>query len=204
MKHDKRRRTDAQKRKTREKHLATADKKRRQALWQRSEAAAHAASYPINALITVLSDSENIKIVSDSLWRRLRRLMARHGLPFYAMRGPEYAPRHKLHLHIALHLPEALYGDVAAILADVTNKSMAPFIYLEGRRLGGSYGVVTKSQDPTWMLQRHVKWAGGSYLKLVKYTAKGAGKAKAIGRHQRSGELIDLTKAYDTPERAAA
>lgn len=204
MKHDKRRRTDAQKRKTREKQLATADKKRRQALWQRSEAAARAAGYPINAQITVLSDPENIKSVSDSLWRRLRRLMARHRLPFYAMRGPEYAPRHKLHLHIATHLPEALYGDVAAILADVTGAEMAPWFDVAGRRLGWLHGVVTKSADKTWMMQRHVEWAGGSYWDLVKYTAKGAGKAKAIGRHQRSGELIDLTKAYDTPKRAAA
>lgn len=204
MKHDRRRRTDAQKRKTREKQLATADKKRRVAEWRNSELAARQAGYPINALITVLSDAENIERVAASLWRRLRRLMARHGVPFYVFRGPEYAPRRGLHLHLALHLPEALYGDVAAILADVTGAAMAPWFDVAGRRLGWCHGVVTKSADKTWMLQRYVASAGGSHWQLVEYAAKGSGKAKAIGRHQRSGELIDLTKAYDTPKRAAA
>lgn len=195
MKKDNRHRTEAQKQRTRQRLAAKADKKRRVAEWRSSELAARQAGYPINALITVLSDAENIERIAASLWRRLRRLMTRHGLPFYAFRGPEYAPRRGLHLHMPMHLTEAMYGDVAAILADVTGAAMAPWFDVAGRRLGGLHGVVTKSADKTWMLQRYVASAGGSHWQLVEYAAKGSGKEKAIGRHQRSGALIELTRA---------
>ena len=195
MKKDNRHRTEAQKQRTRQRLAAKADRQRRVAEWRSSELAARRAGYPIDAHITVLSDAENIERIAASLWRRLRRLMARHGVPFYVFRGPEYAPPRGLHLHLALHLPEALYGDVAAILADVTGAGMAPWFDVAGRRLGWLHGVVTKSADKTWMLQRYVEGAGGSHWQLVEYAAKGSGKEKAIGRHQRSGALIELTRA---------
>jgi len=196
MKKDNRHRTEAQKQRTRQRLAAKADRQRRVAEWRSSELAARRAGYPIDAHITVLSDAENIERIAASLWRRLRRLMARHGLPFCAFRGPEYAPRRGLHLHIALHLTEALYDDVAAILADVTGAGMAPWgLVVEGRPLGRLHGVVTKSADTTWMLQRYVASAGGSHWQLVEYAAKGSGKEKTIGRHQRSGALIELTRA---------
>lgn len=195
MKKDRRRRTDTQKRRTRERLRQAVDKKRRQEDWQASEAATRAAGYPLDAHITVLSDAASIEAVSAALWRRLRRLMARRGLPFYTARGPEYAPGRGLHLHIVLHLPETLYGEVAEMLAEVTGAQMAPWFDVAGRRLGPLHGVVTKSADPTWMLQRYVESAGGSHWQLVEYAAKGDGKRKAIGRHQRSGALIELTRA---------
>lgn len=195
MKKDNRHRTEAQKQRTRKRLAAKADKKRRVAEWRSSELAARQAGYPINALITVLSDAENIEQVAASLWRRLRRLMTRRGFPFYVFRGPEYAPRRGLHLHLALHLPETLYGDVAAILVETTGAEMSPWFDVAGARLGRLHGVVTKSADTTWMLQRYVASAGGSHWQLVEYAAKGSGKEKAIGRHQRSGALIELTRA---------
>ena len=195
MKKDNRHRTEAQKQRTRHRLAAKADRQRRVAEWRSSELAARRAGYPVDAHITVLSDAENIERIAASLWRRLRRLMARHGVPFYVFRGPEYAPRRGLHLHLALHLPEALYGDVAAILADTTGAEMSPWFDVAGARLGRLHGVVTKSADKTWMLQRYVEGAGGSHWQLVEYAAKGSGKEKAIGRHQRSGALIELTRA---------
>lgn len=199
MKKDNRHRTEAQKQQTRRRaqhenqKLKTAQ---RTECWRKSELAARQAGDPINAQITVLSDAENIERIAASLWRRLRRLMARYGSPFYAFRGPEYAPRRGLHLHIALHLPEALYDDVAAILVETTGAGMAPWGFdVAGRRLGKLHGIVTKSADTTWMLQRYVASAGGSHWQLVEYAAKGSGKEKAIGRHQRSGALIELTRA---------
>lgn len=195
MKKDRRRRTEAQKRATRQRLAAKADRERRLPEWRKSAEAAHQDGCPINAHITVLSDPENIERVSTSLWRRLRRLMARRGVPFYALRGPEYAPRRGLHLHIALHLPEALYDDVAAILAEITGAEMAPWFDVAGRQLRKLYGIVTKSTNKSWMLQRYVAGAGGSHWKLVEYVAKGSGKEKAIGRHQRSDALIELTRA---------
>lgn len=196
MKKDMRRRTEAVKLQTRRRQAAKADKARRFPKWRRSELAARRAGYPLDAHITVLSDAASIEAVSAALWRRLRRLMERGALPFVACRGPEYAPRRGLHLHVALHLPESLYADVAAILADVTGAGKAPWFDEAGRRLGSlTYGVVTKSADATWMLQRYIESAGGSHWQLVEYAAKGDGKHRAIGRHQRSGALIALTQA---------
>ena len=198
MKKDNRHRTEAQKQQTRRRaqhenqKLKTAQ---RTGVWRKSELATRQAGYPIDAHITVLSDAENIEQVAASLWRRLRRLMTRRGFPFYVFRGPEYAPRRGLHLHLALHLPETLYGDVAAILVETTGAEMSPWFDVAGARLGRLHGVVTKSADTTWMLQRYVASAGGSHWQLVEYAAKGSGKEKAIGRHQRSGALIELTRA---------
>lgn len=168
---------------------------RRRAEWLASEAAARAAGLPINAQLTVLSKTEDIVTVTESLWRRLRRLMKRNALPFIAARAPEYAPG-KHHIHIVAHIPERLYGDVANIVSDVTETVMAPWFDTNGRRLGrnGPYGVVTMAHNGDWMLQRHVEGIGGSPAHLVGYGAKGQGKHRSIGRHQRSRHLIEITQ----------
>lgn len=195
-KQDKRRRTDAQKRLTKQKLLNKADRQRRLAEWRASEAAARAAGSPINAQLTVLSTSENMFAVTESLWRRLRRLMKRNTLPFIAARAPEYAPGKKHHIHIIAHIPERLYGDVAKIVSEVTETAMAPWFDTNGRRLGrdGPYGVVTMAHNGDWMFQRHVDCGGGSPARLVGYGAKGQGKHRSIGRHQRSKHLIEITR----------
>jgi len=192
---DKRTRTAAQKAKTRRARHARADVRRRTAEWVASAAAARAAGRPINAQLTILADADDIEVVTAAIWRRLRRLMKRNGLPFVAMRAPEYAPKRKHHLHIALHLPELLYGDVAAVLADATGAPMAAWFDARGRRLGRKlHGVICLAPDGSWMIQRHVEGIGGSGERLVTYTAKGSGKHRAIGRHQRSEDLVTLTK----------
>lgn len=195
-KQDKRRRTDAQKRQTKQRLLDDADRRRRIAEWRASEAAARAAGVPINAQLTVLSKTDDIVAVTESLWRRLRRLMGRKSLLFIAARAPEYAPGKKQHIHIVAHIPERLYGDVANIVSDVTKTAMAPWFDPNGRRLGrnGPYGVVTMAHNGAWMFQRHVDGIGGSPERLVKYGAKGQGKHRSIGRHQRSQHLIEITR----------
>jgi len=196
-KQDERRRTDAQKRQTKQRLLNEADRRRRHAEWLASEAAARAAGVPINAQLTVISKTEDIVAVTDRLWRRLRRLMARGALPFIAARAPEYAPG-KHHIHILAHIPERLYGEVANIVSDVTETVMAPWFDTNGQRLkhGGKtyYGVVTIAANGDWMLQRHVDGIGGSPMRLVAYGAKGQGKQRSIGRHQRSQHLIEITR----------
>jgi hypothetical protein len=195
-KQDKRRRTDAQKRQTKQRLLDDADRRRRLAEWRASEAAARAAGVPINAQLTVLSKTEDIAKVTASLWRRLRRLMKRNGLPFIAARAPEYAAGRKHHVHIIAHIPEHLYGDVANIVSDVTETVMAPWFDTNGRRLGrtGPYGVVTMAHNGDWMFQRHVDGIGGSPERLVRYGATGQGKHRSIGRHQRSQHLIEIAR----------
>jgi hypothetical protein len=195
-KQDERRRTDAQKRQTKQRLSDDADRRRRLAEWRASEAAARAAGVPINAQLTVLSKTDDIVAVTESLWRRLRRLMGRKSLLFIAARAPEYAPGKKHHIHIVAHIPERLYGDVANIVSDVTKTAMAPWFDPNGRRLGrnGPYGVVTMAHNGDWMFQRYVDGIGGSPELLVGYGAKGQGKHRSIGRHQRSQHLIEITR----------
>lgn len=150
----------------------------------------------MNAHITLIADQDEIEDNAASMWRRLRRLMQRHGLPFFALRGPEYAPSRGHHMHFVLHLPKTLYGDVAAMLADVTGEPMAWWFDVEGRDLGAkTKGVVCVSVDGRWMLQRHIEGIGGTDERLVEYASKSDGKHRSIGRHQRSADLIKLTKA---------
>ena len=194
---DGRRRSPAQKARTRLRRQAKADQRRRRSEWSRSVDATVQAGFPINAHITILSDVDHIEEITSAMWRRLRRLMQRKGLPFYAVRAPEYARNRGQHLHIALHLPPSLYGDVAAALVEVTGARMAGWFDVAGRSLGSTLGVVAKSSCGGWMLQRHVEDAGGCPKRLIAYAAKGDGKHKAIGRHQRSGELSQLTRLHE-------
>lgn len=193
---DGRRRSPAQKARTRRRRQAKADQRRRRQEWSQSVDATMRAGFPINAHITILSDVDHIEEVTSAMWRRLRRLMQRKGVPFYAVRAPEYARNRGQHLHIALHLPPSLYGDVATALVEVTGSPMAGWFDVAGRSLGNTLGVVTKSDCGGWMLQRHVDGAGGCPKRLITYAGKGDGKHKAVGRHQRSGELIQLTRQF--------
>lgn len=194
---DGRRRSPAQKARTRLRRQAKADQRRRRSEWSRSVDAAMQAGFPINTHVTVLSDVDHIEEITSAMWRRLRRLMQRKGLPFYAVRAPEYARNRGQHLHIALYLPPSLYGDVATALVEVTGARMAGWFDVAGRSLGSTLGVVAKSDCGGWMLQRHVEGAGGCPKRLIAYAAKGDGKHKAIGRHQRSGELTQLTREHE-------
>lgn len=201
---DGRRRSPAQKARTRLRRQAKADQRRRRQEWSRSVDATVVAGCPINAFITILSDAEHIEEVTSAIWRRLRRLMQRKDLPFYAVRAPEYARNRGQHLHIALHLPPTLYGDVATALVEVIGSPMAGWFDVAGRSLGNTLGVVTKSDCGDWMLQRHVEGAGGCPKRLMTYAGKGDGKHRSIGRHQRSGELVRLTREHESATAASS
>ena len=193
---DRRRRSPVQKARTQRRRQTEADKRRRRQEWSQSVDATVQAGCPIDTHITILSDAEHIEEVTSAIWRRLRRLMQRNGLPFYAARAPEYAVHRGQHLHIALHLPPSLYDDVATDLVEVTGAPRAGWFDVAGRNLGTTLGVITKSNCGGWMLQRQVEGAGGCPKRLVDYISKGDGKHKSIGRHQRSGELIQLTRQF--------
>jgi len=201
---DKRRRSPAQKERTRRGRQARADKRRRQTEWQTSTQAARRAGYMLDAHITVIAEWENIEAISAALWRRMRRLMQRNGLPFMAMRAPEYTPRRGHHMHMAQHLPERLYGDVASALEAVTGTAMARWFDVSGKSLGNVAGVVCMAADGSWMLQRHVDGLGGSDERLVQYASKSDGKHKTVGRHQRSAALVELTHRFSATSRGSA
>jgi len=190
---DKRRRPIVQKKRTARLRKARAARRRLQHDWLASAVAARDIGLPIDAQMTVLLGKDDIEDTTATIWRRLRRLFQRHGIAFLAMRAPEFARNRGHHLHLAMHLPQHLYGDVASILADVTGEPMARWFDVSGRRIGRDYGVVAIAGNGNWMLQRHVEGLGGSDEALVRYVAKADAKHKSIGRHQRSFDLTKLT-----------
>lgn len=197
---DKRTRSDAQRRKTKIERLARADVARRQREWCISAKAASNAGYPINAFITIMA-GKDIARITNTVWRKLRQMTQDHGTLFLAARGPEYTPQKKDHLHLAMHLRTFQYTDTVRILTEAISEEMGSWgIDIEGRKVGGQSGVVAISKNGTWMLQRHLQYLNGSSEKIASYTAKASGKARAIGRHQRSQDLVALTKDYTSKE----
>lgn len=191
---DRRKRTEAQRSKAKADRLARADTARRKREWQVSADAASRAGYPINAFITIMAGKDIAK-TTDTAWRRLRRMLRKKGVPFIAVRGPEYTPKKGHHLHIALHLPAAIYADTVALLTETMSEETGSWgIDPTGRNVGDRSGVVALSKSGNWMLQRHLEFLNGSPETLAGYAAKGSGKGKAIGRHQRSADLMALTK----------
>ena len=193
---DKRRRSEAQRKKTKDARLARADIARRKRRWQASQEAATNAGYPINAHITIVT-SDDLAAITTTVWRKLLRMMRKYNSPFIAVRAPEYARQKRHHLHIALHLDPANYNEVTAILTQATSEEIGGWgIDPSGRKLGSNLGVVASSVRGNWMLQRHIDTLNGSSDTLVEYVAKGCGKRKAIGQHERSQDLLKMTKAH--------
>lgn len=191
---DRRTRSAAQRSRTKADRLARADKARRKREWLASADAASRAGYPINALITIMA-GKDIATITDTAWRRLRQMLRKNGFPFVAARGPEYTPKKGHHLHIALHLPMANYADTVAVLTETLSEEIGSWgIDPTGRTVGDRSGIVALSKNGGWMLQRHLEFLNGSPETIVGYAGKGSGKGKAIGRHQRSADLLALTK----------
>jgi hypothetical protein len=191
---DKRTRSEAQRRKTKADRLTRADKARRKREWLVSAEAASLAGYPINALITIMA-GKDIATITDTVWRKLRQMLRENGSPFIAARGPEYTPKKGHHLHIALHLPTESYDDAVKVLTETLSEEVGSWgIDPTGRTVGDRFGVVALSKNGGWMLQRHIEFLNGSPEAIVEYAGKGSGKGKAIGRHQRSENLLALTK----------
>ena len=193
---DKRTRTAAQRSRTKADRLARADKARRKREWLASAEAASQAGYPINALITIMA-GRDIATITETAWRRLRQMLRKNSSPFVAVRGPEYTPKKGHHLHIALHLQPETYADTVAVLTETLSEEVGSWgIDPTGKTVGDRHGIVALSKNGGWMLQRHLQSLNGSPEKLVGYAGKGSGKDKAIGRHQRSADLLHMTKMH--------
>lgn len=192
----KRKKSKAQLKKTKANCLARADIARRQRNWQLSQEAAANAGYPINAHITIIA-GDAMEAITRTMWRKLRHMMREHGSPFIAVRGPEYTPQKLHHLHLTLNLHPAKYSETVTILTETVSEEIGGWgIDPDGRKIGSNYGVVASSRHGKWMLQRHLDTLNSSHDALVRYVGKGSGKHIAIGRHQRSQDLLELTKAH--------
>ena len=191
---DSRRKTDSQKERTRKARVARTSKTRRERDWSISRQAADDAGFPLNAFLTTHWGKDSSKEKDRETWRRLRICINRLDAPWVAMRAPEHAPGKQHHMHSVFHAPDNAWPEVIAMIERITGK-VAALIAFEGMTIGWHHGVVAKSQDGSWMLQRNIP-AMGTNEHLINYIAKQSGKDKSIGRHQRSAALMDMTKLH--------
>ena len=223
MAKDRRKKTPAQKAKTRAARLVRAATQRRRQLWTAAAPAAEAAGYPLTTALTVtwaaLMDGDrrrghilDMDVVEREkrLWTELRLVSARSGVDWIAARAPEHDRTRGLHLHMALHLPDnRAIRDAIEVVERLTGAPAARPPDMRGRSLRGggrrpTHGVVAMSACGGWLLQRHVEAAGGSGIALASYAAKGSGKAKVEGQHRLSNGLSALARQWAAEGTATA
>jgi len=192
---------------TRAARIARASARRLLADWARAARAADAAECPLNVAVHLTwsallhGDMREGHVLGlapverdKRFWDALRLCAARAGVPWVALRGPEYDGRRGLHLHLVLHLPDsAAVHDAIGVIERLTG-APAERVIMEGRTWRRHHGVVARSACGGWLLQRHVAARGGSGEKLAAYAGKGSGKALVEGQHRLSNELATLAR----------
>ena len=215
---DKRQRTDAQKAQSRQGWIAAGAQRRRVKIWTAAATAATAAGCPLNTALHVTWGALHVgeRLPGHCLglpavererrlWAALQLVAARAGVPWLAARGPEYDRRRGLHLHIAMHLPDAAaMRDALAAVERVTG-APAEWADMAGRTVHGHgrrhHGVVALSSCHGWLLHHHVAGPGGSAVTLAAYAAKGDGSARVDGQHRLSNALSSLARQAEMPRR---
>mgnify|MGYP006946483174 CR=1 FL=1 len=127
------------------------------------------------------------------LWRNLKRLMKKHGLPFIAMRAPEYDNQRHRHLHVALHMPKQLTPALVDVIENLTgapNDTTAAFSVAERNR-----GYLARSACRGWLLQENRRVGAGGELALAGYLTKSAQRPEITSRYYLSGDLSRLVAA---------
>jgi hypothetical protein len=206
MYQDKRRKSEAAKRKTAVERNNRRKRNIRKRKWQSANQAAAHAGFPMNTAITAswsqlgIDDAHGAEL---ALWDGLRKLAKDNGFAWLAMRAPEKGGRGGRHMHLFCHAPD----DTArlAIIGLIAEKTGAAWAWLDlnGRRLKdcGSgkpiHGIMAKSRGGEWMVQRNLPDLGGVDI-LTAYLAKGDGKSRVDGQHRMSQALEALAKQAAT------
>lgn len=215
---DKRRKTEAQKARTRRARIDRQSAQRRRRKWQEAGRIAHEAGLPFSFHLTLtwgVIDNDDYRPsagISDlphaerarRVWNALKRIADRRGVPWIAARAPEYDRNKRHHLHLAGHMPHDALRDVITTIERVTG-APAAWTDLRGRRLGRLQGVLAKSEGGGWLLQRDVQGETGNPY-LLRYIAKGSGKRTAEGQHRLSRDLTAMLNENGTsgPHSASA
>ena len=124
------------------------------------------------------------------LWRNLKNMLRKRGLPFIAQRAPEYDAQRGLHLHVALHLPERLTRDLISLVENLTgapDDTTAVFTITERNK-----GHVARSACRGWLLQENRRVGGGGELGLSQYLAKSTQRPEVSSRYKLSTDLLRL------------
>jgi hypothetical protein len=211
-KQDRRRRPDEVKAATKRARIARASARRRVPTWLEAAASAEKLGHPLNVALHItwsaLIDGERreghvlgLPAVARErrLWSALRLVAARARVPWLAARGPEYDQRRGLHLHMALHLPDAAaIRDAIAVVERLTG---APAERLDmrawtvpGQGKRQFHGTIAVSGCNGWLMQRRVEALKGGGKGLLRYAAKGDGEVEVEGQHRLSNELVALVR----------
>lgn len=211
---DRRRRTDAEKARTRAKRQAKASERRRQAQWIAAAIAAADAGTPFNVAVHLtwfnLANGDRRGGRSDILgldlaerekrvWAALRQIAVRHGVDWIAARAPEYIGHRGQHLHLAVHLPDMALADVIEAVQRLTGVP-AEWVDFRGRssRSAGrnSRGVIGRSACGGWLIQRNTRKGADGGSGIMAYAAKGDGKAQVEGQHRLSNAAAALAREH--------
>lgn len=190
-------------------------KQQREKRAQRYTTAAHvstATGYPLTHQLTLTRnalllgerlDGHSLHLSEAAfisrLWRNLKNMLRKRGLPFIAMRAPEYDARRGQHVHVALHLPEQLTPDLIRVIENLTgapNDTTTVFSVTERNR-----GYLARSGCNGWLLQGNRRVGAGGELGLTGYLTKSAPRPEISARYYLSGDLSRLVAA-NTPKRA--
>lgn len=196
-------------------HRKRAAQRKRERLFTDAANATTAAGHPVtfkvcltwHALTTAgerregnalhLSERERV----SRLWRNLRGLYRRHGLPFYVMRAPEHAGNKGAHLHLAFCLPSRLLSDLVAVLVQHTGASQdieTTFTASERRR-----GYVARSACRGWLVQRNMRIGAGGERGAAGYLAKSVRHDGVQVQYRISDELSGLVRQHRAAQRGA-
>jgi hypothetical protein len=129
------------------------------------------------------------------LWRNLKNLCHRHGLPFCAMRAPEYDAGKGSHLHVAIHLPPHLLPDLLDVLSRLTGAPhdvTATFTSFERKR-----GHLARSGCKGWLVQRNVRVGTGGEQGAAEYLSKARTRAGVVTQYRLSDFLSGLVRGVE-------
>jgi len=129
------------------------------------------------------------------LWRNLKNLCHRHGLPFCALRAPEHDARKGSHLHVAMHLPDRLLSDLLDVIARLTGAPpdvTATFTSTERRR-----GHIARSGCRGWLVQRNLRIGTGGERGAAAYLSKAMTRAGVVTQYRLSDYLSGLVRGVE-------
>lgn len=147
---------------------------------------------------------------SNDISREFRRILRKHGQPFYALRAPEYDATRGSHLHLALHVPHDLGEEMIALIERVTGAPRDPAIGYRhrhhpdiakplptaGRNVQGVAASARPEHGRGWMVQWNLREEDGGRDTLIGYMRKHKPTGKVDGQYRRSNALTSLTRQY--------
>lgn len=165
----------------------------------------HALSYGDRREGNILHLSERDRV--KQLWDRLRRLLLKHGIGFYAARAPEHDREKGVHLHLSVHVPGAALPDVVALVERLTGSPRDFFrapgsanfdkaVRWNGRKV---YGAVARSFEGGWLIQQNTRPGAGGSEGIMHYITKAPRSQHVASQFRLSNALIALVQAQNAP-----